>query len=130
MEGVPCENWAQEARSQLADSYSPRDSQGNYHYSCLRTYQSVTGAACRSSVNSAGAQEGYVDCCDHYVYGLDQAELERYETYLVEQGYVRRGEERFDKGSSIYYYDERDGILVDLFCSGEGELWIWVSVEA
>ena len=127
--GTKTADWAEKVQSELEESYSPRDTQGNYHYSLLRTYQSVTGAECLASVDSEGVQTGYVDCCDHYVYGLDEGEAERYAAYLTEQGFTCRGEEHFAQGSSVYYGDERSGLLVDLFRSNGGELWIWVSVE-
>lgn len=118
---------AAEFRQTSAQSYSPRDEDGSYHYSLLRTYQSVTGSPCLYSVNSDGQVEGYADCSGNYVYALKEEELSAYTAYLESQGYVFRGEERFDEGSSAYYYNEMDGILVDLFRTNGTELWIWVT---
>ena len=115
-------------RESVELSYSPRDAQGSYHYSLLRTYQSVTGSPCLRSVNSDGEVDGYADCSANYVYALREEELAAYIAYLESDGYVRQGEELFDGGSSVYYYNEMDGILTDLFRSNEGELWIWITV--
>ncbi len=111
-------------------SYSPQDSDGNFYYSLVNTYQQVTGASCISSClnGGAGEQAGYIDMYDFYKYGYNTNQYDTYTAYLRENGFVYQENEQFGNGTSYYYYNEKDNILVDLFIvSDNSQIWIWVT---
>ncbi len=109
-------------------SYSPYDG-AYYYYSTVNTYQVVTGAECLYSIDSDGNySEGYYDCCECYMYDYTVSEYDTYVAYLKSIGFVFQDSELFDSGTSYYYINEKDGILVDLFITlDNASLCIWVS---
>ena len=112
--------------TESARSFSPFDGSG-YYYSLVNTYQTVTGAKCLYSVSGDDISEGYYDCCEYYIYNYDVSEYDTYVSYLKSIGFVFEETEGFDRGTSYYYYNEKDGILVDLFITlDNSQLWIWV----
>ena len=55
-------------------------------------------------------------------------EYDAYVDYLKSIGFTYDSNELFDGGTSYYYYNEKDGILVDLFVTLDSEnLYIWVN---
>jgi len=114
--------------TETSRSYSPYDGT-NYYYSTVNTYQVVTGAECLYSVDSYGNySEGYYDCSEFYMYDYAVSEYDAYVTYLKSIGFVFQDSETFDEGTSYYYMNEKDGILVDLFITlDNANLFIWVS---
>jgi len=109
-------------------SYSPYDGT-YYYYSTVNTYQVVTGAECLYSVDTYGNySEGYYDCSEFYMYDYVVSEYDAYVAYLKSIGFVFQDSEIFDGGTSYYYMNEKDGILVDLFITlDNANLCIWVS---
>ena len=110
-------------------SWSPQDSNGNFYYSTINTYQAVTGAVCNYSVNSESDYvTGYVDMYDHYIYDYDMNQYDQYVEYLKSQGFIFHSDESFGNGISYYYYNELSGVLVDLFITTDYErLMIYVT---
>jgi len=109
-------------------SYSPYDGT-YYYYSTVNTYQVVTGAECLYSVDTYGNySECYYDCSEFYMYDYVVSEYDAYVAYLKSIGFVFQDSEIFDGGTSYYYMNEKDGILVDLFITlDNANLCIWVS---
>lgn len=95
-------------------SYSPWDGDDGYYYSTIHTYQTVTGRECAYSVAGDDANEGYVDCCEFYVYEYDEGECDRYVEYLKEIGFAFDGRESGTATVFYYYYSERDNVMVVL----------------
>lgn len=115
-----------------ACSWSPVEhDNGNrtYYYSLINTYQQVTGATCNFSVDlgdDLAGVEDYYDMYDFYVYDYDPAEYIQYIEYLKSIGFEENGTELFDGGTSYYYYNEKDNVLIDLFILSDfSELWIY-----
>ncbi len=109
-------------------SYSPYDGT-YYYYSTVNTYQVVTGAECLYSVDTYGNySEGYYECSEFDMYDYVVSEYDAYVAYLKSIGFVFQDSEIFDGGTSYYYMNEKDGILVDLFITlDNANLCIWVS---
>jgi hypothetical protein len=62
------------------------------------------------------------------MYDYAVSEYDAYVTYLKSIGFVFQDSETFDEGTSYYYMNEKDGILVDLFITlDNANLFIWVS---
>jgi len=114
--------------TETSRSFSPYDGT-NYYYSTVNTYQVVTGAECLYSVDSYGNySEGYYDCSEFYMYNYVVSEYDAYVAYLKNIGFVFQDSETFDEGTSYYYLNEKDGVLVDLFITlDNANLCIWVT---
>ena len=109
-------------------SWSPQDDYDNFYYSTINTYQAVTGATCKTSVDGEDRYSGYIDMCDLYIYDYNQAQYDQYVSYLKTQGFVFDSDESFSGGISYYDVNELDGILIDLFVTLDNrELKIWVT---
>ncbi len=107
-------------------SFSPFDG-SDYYYSLVNTYQYVTGASCLYSHTGNDTASGYYDCCEYYEYNYKESEYDAYVSYLKSIGFVFDSTEGFNEGTSYYYYNEKDNILVDLFIlNDKSELFIWV----
>ena len=108
-------------------SFSPYTGSG-YNYSLVNTYQTVTGATCRFSCDEEDeAVSGYYDCYVYYGYDYVFSEYDAYVAYLKSIGFVYQDSEQFSDGTSYYYYNEKDNILVDMFITSDSEgLLIWV----
>ncbi len=116
--------------TETSRSYSPySETNDSYYYSLVNTYQLVTGAKCLYSVNADKTYvEGYHDCYWYYIYDYTVSEYDAYVAYLKSCGFTYQDDELFDLGTSYYYYNEKDGIEVDLFVTNDNEnLEIWVS---
>ena len=117
--------------TETSRSYSPYD-ENQYYYSIVNTYQVVTGTKCLYSYNDIDEMyyDGYYDMAEHYVYNYSVSEYDEYVKYLKEKGFVYQDYEVFQTGTSYYYINEKDGLLVDLFVSSDNELlYIWVRLE-
>lgn len=102
-------------------SFSPYDG-ANYYYSLVNTYQIVTGAPCLLSYDEEGnSSTGYQDCRVGYAYDYDSDQYDTYVDYLKENGFIFQGSEGFSDGVSYYYVNEKDGVLIDLFISSNGQ---------
>ena len=121
-------------------SWSPYyvDSSGKYHYvySLVRNYGTVTGATCLYSNKNSGSGSrqvsGYRDMYDFYVYAYNADQYEEYTNYLKSVGFVYDGSETQSGwgGTSYYYYNEHDEIMLDLYILNDfSEIWIWPSLE-
>jgi hypothetical protein len=115
--------------TEASRSFSPMDENGNYYYSTVNTYQVVTGAACLYSVDSDGNYyDGYFDMYTYYIYSYVVSQYDTYVAYLKSIGFVYQDYETFDNGTSYYYLNEKDGIVVDLFVTSDSSnLCIWIS---
>jgi Trypsin-like serine proteases, typically periplasmic, contain C-terminal PDZ domain len=115
--------------TEVSRSFSPMDENGNFYYSTVNTYQIVTGATCLYSVDSDdNLYDGYSDMYNHYIYDYVVSQYDAYVTYLKSIGFVYQDYETFDNGTSYYYLNEKDGVLVDLFVTSDNaNLCIWVS---
>ena len=64
----------------------------------------------------------------YYIYDYVVSQYDAYVAYLKNIGFVYQDYETFDNGTSYYYLNEKDGILVDLFVTSDSaNLCIWVS---
>lgn len=115
-------------------SWSPVSTVGNrryYTYSLVNTYQEITGVPCLYSVDDLGddldIKEGYYDCYDFYIYDYSSDDFERYKDYIKSVGYVFDSDSRYsDGGVSYYYYNEKDGFMLELYVTaGSESLWIY-----
>lgn len=99
----------------------------SYQYSLVNTYQTVTGEPCVLSVDeNDNSAESYYDCCVYYGYNYVPAEYDEYVNYLKSIGFVYQSDETFNDGTSYYYYNEKDGILMDLFVTSDSQgLLVW-----
>ena len=116
-------------------SWSPvrTDSSGqrHYYYSLVNHYGQVTGAVCLYSVDELESgndvHDGYLDMYDFYVYDYYSNQYDQYVEYLKSVGFEYQESEQFGGGTSYYYYNEKDEILVDLFILKDfSQIWIWV----
>lgn len=109
--------------TETARSYSPWDEDGNYYYSTVNTYQTVTGVSCLMSVRDDEDAEGYYDCCDYYFYSYDAEHYDQYIDYLKRIGYEYNDTMNRDNGCISYlYYNEKDNIYVLLDVWAEDEI--------
>lgn len=108
-------------------SYSLYDSSDSLYYSTINTYTHVTGQSCAASVDFDGeAYEGYLADCEYYIYEYVASEADEYVAYLNTKGFAFDEREEFNSGVSYYYYNDWNGILVDMFQDNDGYLSIWV----
>jgi len=104
-------------------SWSPvrtdNSGQRHYYYSLVNTYGQITGAACIYSVDETSSgldvHDGYLDMYDFYVYDYNSSQYDQYVEYLKSVGFEYQESEVFGGGTSYYYYNDKDEILVDLF---------------
>ncbi len=117
--------------TETSRSYSPFDGSG-YFYSTVNRYDIVTGGYCISSYDAELDEyhDGYYDMSEHYIYYYYVSEWDAYVAYLKSMGFIYQDYETFDDGTSYYYLNEKDGILVDLFVTSDNvNLYIWVTLE-
>lgn len=113
-------------------SWSPVDTDGVAYYSLVNNYQQVTGATCNASYNEYTDEEfsGYRDMCTVYSYSYTTSQYDQYVEYLKSVGFEYQNSEPFDRGTSYYYYNEKDEILLDLFVLNDfSEILIWPKRE-
>ena len=95
----------------------------------MNNYQTVTGAKCLYSCDNGenGEQvDGYRDMYDYYVYEYNAAEYDKYIEYIKSVGFVYENSEPFKAGTSYYYYNEKDDILLDMMVFSDfSKIAIW-----
>ena len=127
--------YEQESSRSWSPTYIGTDNKTHYLYSLVNNYQTVTGAKCLYSCDDGenGTKvEGYRDMYDYYVYDYDTAQYDKYVEYLKSVGFAY--EDSASKtnwtGTSYYYYNEKDEILIDLYVLNDfSQIWIWPSAE-
>ena len=98
--------------AETARSYDPWDDDGNYYYSTINTYQTITGRECFASISGGNAEEGYVSCYEKYVYDYDAKEYDQYVEYLKELDFAYYKGQTTNGDIVTSYYREKDGILM------------------
>jgi len=114
-------------RQESSRSWSPIDSEGYACYSLVHTYQEVTGANCLATTdeNDNVVSESYIDEYPGYIYTYDSKEYDAYTEYLQSVGFEYDSSKEFSDGISYYYYNEKEGILLDLFIfSDHSRIWV------
>ena len=101
----------------------------DYYYPCLvHTYQEVTGAKCTGSALDSKDEwiTGYKVGYDCFSYDYKTAEYNQYTAYLKENGFEYMESEEYSGGTSYYYYNEKDAVLLDLYIlKDNSEIIIW-----
>lgn len=117
-------------------SWSPvyyESGEATYLYSLVNNYQTVTGAVCRYSAglsSDSDQRTGYWDMYDRYIYNYDADQYDEYTAYLRNEGFEYQESENFKEGTSYYYYNEKDNIMLDLFVLKDfSQIWIMPSIE-
>lgn len=114
-------------------SWSPTDGE-SYYYSLVNNYQTVTGATClysKDNGENGDKVSGYQDCYDSYTYEYNTAEYDQYVEYLRNVGFEYEGSESQSTwvGTSYYYYNEKEGISLDLFVLKDfTQITIWPEI--
>ena len=112
-------------------SYRVLDEDGVYHSSLVKTYQTVTGIKCISSMNYNYArdrydyQDGYVEDCECYHYEYSESQYKKYENYLIKEGFEYDGMEEFDEGISHYFYNPTSFISIELYIMDDQALFVY-----
>ena len=97
---------------------------GSYLASEVAAYHTVIGAACEYSVADWNflteddyqyITQGYAPEYGIFLYPYDAAELEEYERYLVENGFLCVKTENYKEGTSYFYQNSITGMLMDIF---------------
>ena len=100
-------------------TFKRTDGTTGHAYSLVRNYQTVTGATCLRSRKNGSDEivEGYRDMYDYYIYEYSTDQYDKYVEYLKSVGFEFEKTEREGDwvGTSYYYYNEKDDILLDLF---------------
>ena len=108
-------------------SYSPFDGNQNFYYSTVNTYTVVTGRRCDYSVDFGGRRSsGFVDDREYYIYRFVESEADMYVDYLKSRGFEFHERTTYRDGVSYFYRNGWLGLMVDMFQSDGGELWLWV----
>jgi len=108
-------------------SYSPYDKDLDFYYSTINTYTVVTGRECKYSVGFDGKRYGlYIDECEYYIYRYNESEADKYVEYLKSKGFEFHERKSYTDGVSYYYKNSWQNLMVDMFQSNAGELWIWI----
>lgn len=127
--------YEQESSRSWSPTYIKKDSSTGYQYSLVNNYQTVTGAKCLYSHDNGedGKQvSGYRDMYDYYIYEYKTAEYDQYVEYLKSVGFVYEDSASRSNwnGTSYYYYNEKDSILIDLFVLNDfSQIWIWPTIN-
>lgn len=114
--------YEQEANRSWSPWYIDEDGEQHWQYSLVNTYQQVTGSPClRSCLETASGKikttDGYDYENDYFVYKYSAKEYDDYVNYLKSVGFDYDSSENYSDGTSYYYYNEKDGILIDIFVS-------------
>ncbi len=127
--------YEQESSRSWSPTYKKSDGSTGYLYSLVNNYQTVTGAKCLQSCDNGeeGKKvDGYRDMFDYYVYAYSTAEYDKYVEYLKSIGFEYEDSETKDNwtGTSYYYYNEKDEIMIDLYVLKDfSQIWIWPTSE-
>ncbi len=103
--------------------WSPISEDGDAYYSLVKTYQEVTGQPCVKTINDSWevVAKDYLDMYYGYYYKYNSKEYNEYTSYLKSVGFVYDSKESFSDGVSYYYYNEKDGIQLDLFITSDSK---------
>ena len=127
--------YEQESSRSWSPTYKKSDGSTGYLYSLVNNYQTVTGAKCLQSCDNGeeGKKvDGYRDMFDYYVYAYSTTEYDKYVEYLKSIGFEYEDSETKDNwtGTSYYYYNEKDEIMIDLYVLKDfSQIWIWPTSE-
>ncbi len=89
--------------TETSRSYSP-ESDGNYYYSLVNNYDTVTGVKCTKCTDGDGnTYTGYRDMMSLYIYKYKDTEYDEYIDYLEEQGF--EFEEQTTDAYGRYYHE-------------------------
>ena len=127
--------YEQESSRSWSPTYKKSDGSTGYLYSLVNNYQTVTGAKCLQSCDNGeeGKKvDGYRDMFDYYVYAYNTSEYDKYVEYLKSVGFEYEDSETKDNwtGTSYYYYNEKDEIMIDLYVLKDfSQIWIWPTSE-
>ncbi len=127
--------YEQESSRSWSPTYKGSDNKTHYEYSLVNNYQTVTGSKCLYSHDNGenGKKvEGYRDMYDYYIYNYDTSEYDKYVEYLKSVGFEYQDSASKSDwvGTSYYYYNEKDEIMIDLFVLKDfSEIWIWPTAE-
>ena len=127
--------YEQESSRSWSPTYKKSDGSTGYLYSLVNNYQTVTGAKCLQSCDNGeeGKKvDGYRDMFDYYVYEYSTAQYDKYVEYLKSIGFEYEDSETKDNwtGTSYYYYNEKDEIMIDLYVLKDfSQIWIWPTSE-
>jgi len=112
------EEWYEQESSR---SWSPIDENGDPYYSLVNTYQEVVKQPCVKSIDYSWntVANGYKDMCYGYYYQYDSKEYSEYTSYLRSVGFEYDSKKEFSDGISYYYYNDKDGIELDLFIESD-----------
>ena len=133
--GGPLVNVYQESSRSWSPTYKKSDGSTGYLYSLVNNYQTVTGAKCLQSCDNGeeGKKvDGYRDMFDYYIYEYNTSEYDKYVEYLKSIGFEYEDSETKDNwtGTSYYYYNEKDEIMIDLYVLKDfSQIWIWPTSE-
>ena len=123
--------YEQESSRSWSPTYKKSDGSTGYLYSLVNNYQTVTGAKCLQSCDNGeeGKKvDGYRDMFDYYIYEYNTSEYDKYVEYLKSIGFEYEDSETKDNwtGTSYYYYNEKDEIMIDLYVLKDfSQIWIW-----
>lgn len=105
---------------EIALCWGPIDQNGECYFSFARTYQDITGRECTKSYNTAGGSiKGYRMGAFQYDYVMSVEDFDVYAEYLKSIGYAFEGSDLYMDGTSYYYWNENEGICIDLFVSAD-----------
>lgn len=127
--------YEQESSRSWSPTYKKNDGSTGYLYSLVNNYQTVTGAKCLQSCDNGeeGKKvDGYRDMFDYYIYEYNTSEYDKYVEYLKSIGFEYEDSETKDNwtGTSYYYYNEKDEIMIDLYVLKDfSQIWIWPTSE-
>ena len=127
--------YEQESNRSWSPTYIKNDNTTGYVYSLVNNYQTVTGRSCNFSHDNGQDGKkvnGYVDMYDYYGYDYNASEYDQYVAYLKSVGFEYQDSESESGwvGTSYYYYNEKDSIMLDLFVLNDfSEIWIWPTLE-
>ena len=127
--------YEQESSRSWSPTYKKSDGSTGYLYSLVNNYQTVTGAKCLQSCDNGeeGKKvDGYRDMFDYYIYEYNTSEYDKYVEYLKSIGFEYEDSETKDNwtGTSYYYYNEKDEIMIDLYVLKDfSQIWIWPTSE-
>ncbi len=96
-------------------SYSPYDQNGDFHYSLVNNYDTVTGIQCEQSIDASGLPHtGYTDMMNSYMYAYDQNSYDNYISYLKDQGFIYHDTETSGTVYVEIYTNELKGYVITL----------------
>ena len=105
-------------------SWAVQDKNGDFYYSLVNTYQTVTGKKCIASLNyNEKYVEGYQDCYDFYAYEYEKAAFDEYVEYLKANSFEYEGMDKLSDGAIEYeYFSEAYVISIYLEISADGTM--------